>query len=158
MKITTHFKYMRIELLLFTLVGAIAFVVDVSTLYIVKDWLGIYWGRAVSFFCAVFVTWILNRYFTFKKRPSDSTRLSEFFQYLSLMLGGGSVNYFVYALLVTIFDGLADQPSWAVAAGSCAGLLVNFTLARCFIFKPPQLEYDSTVANTSKNKKKDGYI
>lgn len=126
------------ELFLFTLVGIFAFVVDVTVLYWIKNEIGVYWGRAAAFFCAVLVTWILNRSFTFKKNISNLSLLSEFAQYLSLMLGGGIINYFTYVLLVSMFDIMAKQPIWAVAIGSITGMLINFTLARFFVFTSPR--------------------
>jgi putative flippase GtrA len=126
---------MRREIVLFGLIGAIAFAVDVGVLYLLKSSLGVYWGRAVSFVCAVFVTWLLNRNITFKVRSSGLSLFTEFARYFFVMLGGGSVNYLVYAVLVTVSVSVAAQPVWGVAAGSCAGLLFNFTLARCFVFK-----------------------
>lgn len=58
----------------------------------------------------------------------------EFFQYFGVMLGGGAVNYFLYALLVSLLEVVSREPIWGVAAGSCAGLLVNFTLAKVLVF------------------------
>jgi putative flippase GtrA len=125
----------RKEFIVFSLVGTAAFVVDAGILYLLKSSFGIYWGRAASFFCAVCFTWVLNRNFTFKARISGNSLLLEFWQYFGVMLGGGAVNYFLYALLVTKMEVVADQPIWGVAAGSCAGLLFNFILARVLIFK-----------------------
>ena len=133
---------MRRELFLFGLIGVLAFAVDVGVLYLLKSALGVYWGRAVSFFCAVFVTWLLNRNLTFGKRVSDLSLLAEFLRYVAVMLGGGGVNFLVYAGLVTIFEIVARQPFWGVAAGSCAGLLVNFWFSRLFIFKRLLSSYD----------------
>ncbi len=126
---------MRSELFFFTLVGAIAFAVDVGILYIVKSAFGLYWGRVISFICAVFITWLLNRKLTFKERFSGLSLFSEFARYLTVMISGGMVNYLIYASLVVTLKGVANEPIWGVAAGSCAGLLVNFILARSFVFR-----------------------
>jgi len=45
------------------------------------------------------------------------------------------VNYVSYALLVYYVEFVARQPVWGVAVGSCAGMLVNYLLARFFIFR-----------------------
>lgn len=129
---------MRRELGWFGVAGAIAFAVDVGILYLVKPTLGLYWGRGVSFFCAVLVTWLLNRNITFKYRSSRSSAFWEFSQYLLVMLGGGSVNYLVYAGLLQISEAIEREPVWGVAAGSIAGLLFNFSFARFLIFKQPE--------------------
>ena len=83
----------RKEFITFGAIGTAAFVVDAAILYLVKGILGIYWGRGLSFFCAVIFTLILNRNFTFRKRWSGKTMFSEFGQYLIVMLGGGVLNY-----------------------------------------------------------------
>ncbi|WP_262966021.1 GtrA family protein [Methylobacter psychrophilus] len=123
------------ELILFAFVGGIAFAVDVGVLYLVKADIGIYWGRAASFFCAVIVTWLLNRQLTFKGRMSGLSLCSEFARYLTVMMGGGAVNYLLYASLVTTMENVAAQPVWGVAAGSGAGMMFNFIFAKYFIFK-----------------------
>lgn len=123
------------ELLLFGVAGVIGFLVDSGVLYLLKASLGLYYGRLVSFVCAVLTTWIINRQLTFNQRASGLSLAQEFFRYLGLMLGGGVVNYTSYALLVYFVDFVARQPVWGVAVGSCAGMLVNWLLARFFIFR-----------------------
>jgi putative flippase GtrA len=59
----------------------------------------------------------------------------EFFRYFILMLGGGVINYVTYALMVYVLEFVARQPVWGVAVGSCAGMLINYLLARFFIFR-----------------------
>lgn len=122
------------ELVLFGVAGAVGFVVDAGVLYLLKPFLGLYIGRLVSFVCAALTTWVINRRLTFNRRASGLTLRQEFMRYLGLMLGGGVVNYTSYALLVYFVDFVARQPVWGVAVGSCAGMLVNWLLARYFIF------------------------
>jgi putative flippase GtrA len=123
------------ELILFALVGGIAFAVDIGVLYVAMGVLGIYWGRATSLLCAVFVTWLLNRHLTFKERLSGLSLFGEFSRYLVVMMGGGTLNYLLYAALTATFETVAAQPVWGVAAGSSAGMLFNFIFARYFVFK-----------------------
>jgi putative flippase GtrA len=123
------------ELILFAFVGGIALAVDIGVLYLVKAEIGIYWGRAPSFFSAVIVTWLLNRELTFKIRMSGLSLYSEFTRYLTIMMGGGVINYLFYAVLVSSMENVAAQPLWGVAVGSCAGMLFNFIFAKYFIFK-----------------------
>lgn len=123
------------ELFLFGLVGVAGFLVDSGVLYLLKASLGLYVGRLVSFFCAVIATWLLNRFMTFRQRHSGMTLSREFQRYFLMMLGGGVVNYCVYAVLVYFSNTVADQPVWGVAVGSLAGMLVNYSLARIFVFK-----------------------
>jgi putative flippase GtrA len=123
------------ELVLFGLVGVIGFLVDSGVLYLLKSSMGLYYGRLFSFISAVLTTWILNRHLTFSKRASGLSLFTEFSRYFGLMLGGGVVNYASYALLVYFIEFVARQPVWGVAVGSCAGMMVNYLLARFFIFR-----------------------
>jgi len=123
------------ELVLFGLVGVIGFLVDSGVLYLLKSSLGLYYGRLFSFISAVLTTWILNRHLTFVKRASGLSLFDEFSRYFGLMLGGGVVNYTCYALLVYYVEYIANEPVWGVAVGSCAGMMVNYLLARFFIFR-----------------------
>ena len=123
------------ELFLFGLVGLAGFLVDSGVLYLLKGTLGLYLGRLVSFACAVFTTWFLNRHMTFRQRRSGMSPSQEFRRYFLMMVGGGLVNYCVYALLVYFSYSVANQPVWGVAFGSLAGMLVNYSLAKVFVFK-----------------------
>jgi putative flippase GtrA len=51
------------------------------------------------------------------------------------MSAGGAVNLATYALLVAFVAPVAALPALGVAAGSIAGLMVNFGLAHTFVFK-----------------------
>lgn len=126
--------HLRSDFILFGAIGTAAFLVDGSILYSVKGILGVYWGRLLSFFCAVLFTWLLNRNLTFKRRASGRSLSAEFAHYFLVMLGGGMVNYFLYAILVVTVEAVANKPILGVAAGSCAGLIFNFTLARRFVY------------------------
>lgn len=123
------------ELVLFGIAGVIGFVVDAGVLYLLKDALGLYAGRLVSFVCAVLATWILNRHLTFRQRASGLSIAREFSRYFISMLGGGTVNYLSYAVLVYFVAAIASQPVWGVAVGSLAGMMVNYLLAKFFVFR-----------------------
>jgi putative flippase GtrA len=49
-------------------------------------------------------------------------------------LSGATINLGVYASLVHMSRYCADRPVIGVAAGSLAGLMVNFLVARRFVF------------------------
>jgi putative flippase GtrA len=122
-------------LFLFGLVGIAGFVVDTGILYLLKSALGLYYARLISFTCAVFATWILNRHLTFRKRASGLSLTHEFSRYFGLMLSGGVVNYVTYALLIYFYDYVARQPVWGVAAGAVLGLMVNYLFAKFLVFR-----------------------
>lgn len=125
---------LRHSLVRFALVGGIGFVVDAGILMLLLDTLGPYLGRVISFICAATTTWVLNRQFTFAGRQSGLSRRHEFTRYFGAMLLGGAVNYATYAALVALVSLVAAWPVLGVGAGSLAGMVVNFSLARFFIF------------------------
>ena len=128
------------QFLRFCAVGVAGFCIDAAALYVVAPAVGWYVGRIVSFCAAATTTWLLNRTFTFRAqaRSSQDTQikpgiLREYLSYLASMLGGAAVNYLTYLLTVR-FVPLAGAPLIGVAAGSCAGLVVNFLVARHIVF------------------------
>lgn len=123
------------KLATFALVGALGFLVDVAVLYLLISSLGAFAARLVSFVCAVLATWLLNRKFTFKERPADLSPLAEFFAYFGLMLGGGALNYGVYAALILIFTQVKQHPVLGVALGSVAGMAFNFMSSHWLLYK-----------------------
>jgi putative flippase GtrA len=103
-------------------------------LYVALYWgLGLYGGRAVSYLSAVSATWLLNRRYTFR-RTSDGNKLHQWARFVVSQLAGASLNLGVYALLVHASPLVAHEPVIGVAAGSLSGLLVNFSIARIFVF------------------------
>ena len=119
----------------FGLVGVVGFVVDATVLALLIGMIGPYWGRAVSFLCAVVATWVLNRRFTFRDRRSGYGLLPEFARYFAVMLGGGALNSVVYALLLQVTGHDGAWPYVAVAAGSLSGMALNLFLARFAVFR-----------------------
>lgn len=114
------------------LVGVGGFVVDTLVLYAVKGELGLYGGRVVSYFAAATFTWALNRRFTFiALRPTP--RLKQWLEFLAANAVGAVANYGTYSALVA-WTAAATVPVLAVAAGSIAGLIFNFTINKVWVF------------------------
>jgi putative flippase GtrA len=122
--------------ILFALSGALGFVVDAGLLYVFLHLgLGYGAGRLASFFCAVFVTWKINRRHTFEHRHLPPT-WGEWWRYLSAMAVGGVLNLATYMLaLHALAVAGALKPLLAVAAGSLAGMVVNFISAKRWVFR-----------------------
>ncbi len=117
--------------------GVAGFLVDAGVLTLLTVVVGInpYAARVPSFLAAATVTWLINRYWTFAdRRGSDRGR--EWRRYLAAMLIGGLVNYAVYALLVATLAPVARWPVLGVAAGSLAGMVVNYLSSSRWIFRP----------------------
>jgi putative flippase GtrA len=126
----------RGELLRFAAAGVVGLVVDVAVLYLaLAAGLGFYAGRVLSFLSAVFVTWRINRRYTFRGAAGVSV-WREWYSYLGMMLGGGVINYAVYSAAMLLGGWLLPSsllpllPLAGVAAGSLAGMVVNFFGAR----------------------------
>lgn len=126
---------MRGQLGGFLIAGTIGFLVDAGVLYLaLAAGLGYFAGRAVSFLCAVWVTWQLNRRFAFRRSRSESA-WREWWRYLVAMSAGGLVNYAAYSATVLLFEGMPLLALVAVATGSIAGMVVNFASAKLWVFR-----------------------
>ena len=122
------------QFLRFAVVGTIGFVVDAGVLlYVLSQEIGFYSARAVSFLCAVTCTWLLTRVFTLRDR--NAGRLGQWAHFASVNLVGGLINYGIYAVLVWQLAFVQTWPVLGVAAGSIAGMFVNFTLSRRYVFE-----------------------
>ena len=128
------------EFMRFAAVGTTAFVVDTAVLYLAM-WagLGLYSGRVVSYLVAATFTWYGNRRITFATHARGVPAVTaEWARFLLTNLLGGAVNYATYAALVSQFQVVRAYPLLGVAAGSIAGLSVNFTLSKFLVFRAPR--------------------
>lgn len=131
-------RRLRDEMLRFAVAGLLGLVVDVTILY-GASMLGMGWfaGRALSFTCAVWTTWQFNRHFTFAPGVQAQSAWRQWWLYVSAMLGGGAINYATYSLVMLGAPPVPLLPMAAVAAGSLAGMSVNFLIAKYFVFHRP---------------------
>ncbi len=123
------------QVFLFAVAGVIGLIVDVAVLYALRDAIGPFYGRAVSFFGAVIATWLVNRSVTFRSRQSGLSLKKEFTAYFTLMLAGGAVNYAAYSVLVLGVALVREHLFLGVAVGSLAGMAVNFLTSRYLLFR-----------------------
>ncbi|MCX7555680.1 GtrA family protein [Xanthomonadaceae bacterium JHOS43] len=121
------------RLLLFGIAGTLGFLVDAGVVSMLVHGLGRdpYIARVVSFLCAVATTFAFNRQYTFAERPR---RRGQAGHYLVAMMCGFAVNYGVYALLVHQLDVVRAWPVIGVAAGSLAGLIINYLTSSRWVF------------------------
>jgi putative flippase GtrA len=125
------------EFLTFAAIGAAAFGVDALLLYgLIEVGAGFYLGRLGSWTGAASFTWFFNRRLTFRGAAAEAP-LRQWLKFLSANALGGAVNYGVYALAIAGSAVARDFPVLAVAAGSAAGLVLNFRLSRRFVFRRP---------------------
>ena len=120
----------------FCLVGIIGFIVDAGVLQILVT--GLAWdrfsARLISFLFAATATWLINRNYTFRGTRRHS-RLGEWARYVLAMSGGFACNFAAYSALVIAFNVDRQWLVLAVAAGSVAGLGVNYLTSRYWIYR-----------------------
>jgi putative flippase GtrA len=132
--IPPHRQALLMQFLRFGTVGTFGFVVDSTTVYVLKDTVGLYWAGLAGFITAASFNWALNRVWTF--RGYGSGRLHrQWLLFLAANLCGFVLNRGTYFILVSVSARCADQPVLAVAAGSLAGMFVNFVLSRTLVFR-----------------------
>jgi putative flippase GtrA len=118
----------------FAVAGGLAFGVDAAILVMSAPYIGPFWGRALSFLAGVGTTWAINRNFTFKDRVAGVGKGEEFLRYLTAMVPGAGMNWLAYGIVASIVPHTSLGLTFAVAAGSLAGLGVNFIAADRLIY------------------------
>lgn len=123
----------------FAFVGTLGFVVNEAALWLALRALGLnpYVGGVFSFVVAATFTWWGNRILTFPERAAGSRRAmaSEWLRFLAANGLGFLVNYAVYATLISLASRPLNNPFLALAFGTIAGLLFNFTLSNKMVFR-----------------------
>ncbi len=123
-----------VQFLMFGTVGTVGFLIDVITVYGLRRLLGLYGAGAAAYIVAASVTWLFNRLWTFRGRGSGPVH-QQWARFLGVNLGGFVLNRGTYAILITFVPLCAQEPVFAVAAGSIAGMFLNFTLSRAMVFR-----------------------
>ncbi|MCI1709646.1 MAG: GtrA family protein [Chiayiivirga sp.] len=121
---------------LFCVAGVFGFVVDAGLVQALVTLGGQdpYLSRVASFLCAMTTTWLFNRRYTFVA-GREAGLVTEWTRYALAMLGGFAVNYGVYAAMVHTLPVVQVWPVLGVAAGSVAGLFVNYLSSRHWVFR-----------------------
>ncbi len=118
----------------FGCVGAIGMVVDTITVYSLRASLGLYGAGAVAYLTAATSNWALNRVWTFRGNHMGPVH-HQWARFLATNAVGFVLNRGTYAALVTYVSACAAEPVYAIAAGSLAGMFLNFSLSRRLVFK-----------------------
>jgi putative flippase GtrA len=125
---------LAMQFLRFGVVGTVGFLVDTAVVYATHQWLGLIGAGILSFFVAATGNWFLNRSWTF--RGMGRGRLHhEWMRFLGANAFGFVLNRGAYIALIATVPLCSAYPVLAVAAGSIAGLGVNFTLSRRIVFR-----------------------
>ena len=126
---------MSSRFLRFCLVGTAGFIVDAGALQAMVTLAGAnpFVARAGSFLAAATFTWWLNRRFTFDVDCAPTR--TEWARYMTAMTLGAAVNYGAFAATLLMLPFAVRQPWLGVAAGSVAGLAVNYLTSRHLVFR-----------------------
>jgi putative flippase GtrA len=120
----------------FGVVGTVGFLVDNAFVYTAHFGFGVglILAGILSFFVAGTCNWILNRMWTF--RGASKGRIHyEWLRYLATNAAGFVLNRGVYVALIATSTPCRLHPVLALAAGSIAGLGVNFVMSRRIVFR-----------------------
>lgn len=111
----------------FSVVGSIGFIIDASILLLLINILdvNIVFSRLISFLVAVFITWILNRNFTFFKKE-ESKKKKEYSLYLIIQTVGAMLNYFIFIFLIQYNNFFEDYLIISLAISSIITMFFNF--------------------------------
>ena len=125
-----------VQFLRFGLVGTAGFVMDSAVLLaMLALGVGPYAGRVASYLAAASLTFALNRAWTFRS-AAQAPVARQWGQFVALNLLGFAANYGTYAAALAASPLVAAHPVLGVAAGSIAGMFINFALSRRFVFRP----------------------
>jgi putative flippase GtrA len=120
----------------FGVVGTVGFVVDNAFVYTAHFGFGVglILAGILSFFVAGSSNWFLNRMWTFRGASKGRVHF-EWLRYLATNSAGFVLNRGVYIALIATATLCRLHPVLALAAGSIAGLGVNFVMARRMVFR-----------------------
>jgi putative flippase GtrA len=124
----------------FLAVGAAGFAVDAGLLTVLAQAAGwnVYAARAVSFACAVSVTYLLNRRWAFRRTAAPAIHGTEYARYLTVQVIAAFLNLAIFVVLVAALPALRALPVVPLAAGAAFGLALNYAGARMWVFRPGQ--------------------
>ena len=123
------------EFLRFGTVGGLGLLWDVSTLYVLRPFLGFTIATFASFLVAATMNWTLNRLWTFRGRGSQDSLFRQWLSFLGANGLGFVLNRSVVFGLAWSSPFCLAYPVVALAAGSLAGMTANFTLSRRLVFR-----------------------
>jgi putative flippase GtrA len=125
---------MMAQFMRFGVVGLIGLVIDTATVYGLRHPLGLYGAGLVAYLTSATGNWVLNRLWTFRGQGSGPAH-RQWGMFMITNLVGFVLNRGTYAILVTFVAVAAAQPVIATAAGSMAGMFVNFNMSRRLVFR-----------------------
>ncbi len=122
------------ELTRFGVVGVVGFVANAVSVGILAKAVNLYPAGFLSWVIAATVTWFLNRIWTFSGQTHGPV-LRQWIHFVGANSFGLLLYYAAYATAIALIPWSATPPIFAVAGGSIAGLVANFSLSRRYVFR-----------------------
>ena len=121
-------------ILFFCLIGSFGFTIEYATIWVFSTMMGsgTISPRLLSFPIAVFVTWKLNRHFTFRQKSPSSLR--EFAKYIHSNIISQSTNVVLYCFLS--LPALALPLIFSLGVSTLIATFINFLLLSRYAFRP----------------------
>lgn len=129
-------------MLRFTFVGALAFLIDSSALYLgMALGLNLFTGRLFSWLVAASGAWFCHRRFTFQldTRP----HFLEWLRFIGTNAIGGAVNLGLYSVLILSSDLFRRFPPLAIGIGATVAFGVNYALSELVVFNTKRSRPDT---------------
>ena len=119
----------------FAMVGGMGFLTEALVIHFGTTYfgMGVIAVRVPSFILAVFVTWYLNRSYTFNMRHKSFRE--SFPPYIAANSVGLGLNFLSYTAIALVFPSMQPYPLLILAIGSFVGMGFNFCASNFFIFK-----------------------
>lgn len=118
----------------FIVIGGVGFVADGGLLTLLASGLGfdVYLSRLASFAFASFLTWWLNRVWTFSS--TDVRRTREYVRYIAIQIVGALINLGVFVALIRHYPWMNEALIAPFAIGSAVAMVFNFIGCHYVVF------------------------
>lgn len=119
----------------FLIVGGTGFLIDAGGLLLLNGALGVHplVSRIPSFVCAMLVTFMLNRHFTFQAK--DLCVKKSFAKYVSAVGISQGINFLIYTACIYAHSVFFEMPVFALIISSGISMFISFSLSRFWVFK-----------------------
>ena len=139
LKRLAQYKYpLRTQFIIFSLIGSSGMMVDLSTVFFMKEFVSLPFriSRVAGFILAVTTNFLLNKKFTFPEL-SKGTKYKQYIKFIIISLFGFSINWLISVYLVENVSYFMSGYMFLLASfiGILGGLVINFSGSKFYIFK-----------------------
>ncbi len=120
----------------FAAVGTVGFAVDAAAFLFFFYLLGFghYTSRVAAFLCAVSLTWVLNRTYTFRA-AATANKAKEYAGYVVVQTMGALINIVIFGLCIESSTMFFEFPVLALTLGSVVAMFFNYAGAYRFVYR-----------------------